>query len=485
MSKRKKAGRGSQAPPVSKKKAPPVRTGKKWLLLLLGLAGAGIVALVVFNRFWRPDRPAPDREERKPVDPPGPPTVEGVKPAVEGVKPTVEGLKKESFDVVHRLTEEFPGQHIPLGLMGMLQYQFNDPDGAIKWWQRSLDSNPRFAEAYFRMAEIFLDAGDFEKTVELCRKSLQIDQRQPHVNGRLGKALMELGRPEEAIVALKAELRNNPRSFKADNMLGQAYLALNQYEEAIRHYEKAFKKMPKAPGPCYGLAKAYTKLGRRDEADEFHEKFRQRSAAEYKSGVEKRKKHSDLLYLAEIAAKIHTTAGQVYLGDGQEQVAEEHWRRAALLDQENRLCRKLLCDLHVGRRQWAEALSLCNQLLRIDPKSPVYHLNKGVVLGYLMKLDESEKALRHGLRLAPGIVKGYHSLLQVLTYENRKLPEARAVAEKLVTLQPTVRNYVMLSTLCQQTGDLAGARGALERAALLAPGNPEIEQRIKALKERR
>ena len=481
MTKRKKARRPKHPASASKKKAPPARIGKKWLLPVLGLAGAGIVALVVVNPFSRPGLPAPDRRERKPprkpVDPPPQPKT------VEAPKPTVESLKKESFDVASKLREEFPGRHVPLGLMGMLHYQFNDADEAVKWWQRSLDSNPRFAEAYARLAEIYLDAGDFEKTVELCRKSLDIDPRQPRVSGRLGKALMELGRPEGAIAPLKAELRNSPGASSADNMLGQAYLQLNRYEEAIRHFEKAFENMPQAPGPSYGLAKAYAKLGRRDKAEEFREKFKQRSTAEYTSQVEKRKTHSDLLYLAEIAAKIHTTAGQVYLRNGQEQTAEKHWRRAALLHEQNQPCRKSLCDLHMRRKQWAEALDLCNQLVRIAPKNPVYHLNKGVVLGYQMKLDESEEALRHGLRLAPGIAKGYHALLQVLTHENRKLPEAKAVADKLVTVQPTARNYVTLSDLCQQTGDPAGARRALQRAAQLAPGNPEIERRIKALEK--
>ena len=60
MGKRKKARRGSQASGPSKKKAPPVGAGRKRLLLLLGLAGAGVVALVVFNPFSRPDRPAPE-----------------------------------------------------------------------------------------------------------------------------------------------------------------------------------------------------------------------------------------------------------------------------------------------------------------------------------------------------------------------------------------------------------------------------------------
>ena len=109
----------------------------------------------------------------------------------------------------------------------------------------------------------------------------------------------------------------------------------------------------------------------------------------------------------------------------------------------------------------------------------------GVALAYSRRLDESEKAIRHAIRLQGDSVAGYHALLRVLMHENRKLPEAKAAAQKLVTVEPTARNYVLLSNLCGKTGDGAGALAAMKRASQLAPGNAEIDRVYKTLKERR
>ena len=84
--------------------------------------------------------------------------------------------------------------------------------------------------------------------------------------------------------------------------------------------------------------------------------------------------------------------------------------------------------------------------------------------------DESEKAIRQSLRLEPRNPAGYYSLVQVLSSGNRNLPEAKSAAEQLVELEPTARNFVLLSGLCRQTGDPAGAQAAMQRAQQIDPG---------------
>ncbi|MEM7395180.1 MAG: tetratricopeptide repeat protein, partial [Verrucomicrobiota bacterium] len=449
---------GAHPPKNAPAKSPAKKT---WLVPLLALAVAGVAGLSIFNPFSPPDDSPSTPVEQKPVFPAGP--------------PTVESLKQEAFDTALTLKETFPDQHAPLALMGMLHYQFGEADQAIEWWQRALSSHPNFAHAGYRMARIYFDAGDFEKTIELCRQSIAIDPRQPDVHERMGEALLLLGRPEEAVPALQTELQIRPDAFEAEELLGQAYLELNRYEDAIRHYESAVRKVARAPRPYYGLAKAYTKLGQRDKARSLLETFRKTKAAEEKGQADQREKHNDLQYLREVAATIHTSAGETYRDNRRDAVAVDHWRRAAFLHETDIKSHKLLSDFYQQQGRWAEALVWCEQLTRIEPKNPVYYLNQGVVLGYLLRLDESEKALRTGIRLAPRNPAGYHALLQVLMHEGRKLSEAKPVAQQLAALQPSAENFVLLSKLCQQTGDHAGALAAMQRATQLAPGDPGLQ----------
>jgi tetratricopeptide (TPR) repeat protein len=473
MSKRRKKNRKrrEQPPPLPKKEARPARSGKKWLLPLLGLGGVGVVAVLVANPFFRPDKPAPNPGEPAPVYPPGP--------------LTGQSLEEETLDAARRLLTDFPDQPEPLGLMGTACSKLGRQAEAATWYRRSLDLNPNRAQAHYMMGEAAIERGEFELAEEWCRKALAIEPRLPGVNGRLGQVLMELGRPEEAVAALETEVRLSPHAVGEAFSLGQAYMELKQYEKAVAHLERAHRGMPRNPRPCYALATAYARLKQRDKAREYNEMFRERQAAKDRDKWERRKDDMDLISMSRVAADIHIGAGQVYAEKGRPEDAEEHWRRAAFLDKNNAQCRHLLSQMYSRRQQWPEALARCREIQRIAPENAVNHLNTGVALAYLSKLDESEQAVRHALRLNPRLVPAYHSLLQVLTHGGRKLPEAKAVAERLVGVEPKAENYVLLGNLCQQTGDRAGARAALEQAARLAPGNPEIKKAYRQLQSGR
>ena len=477
MSKRKESRKQrEQTPGPSEETVKPARTGKKWLLLLVGLVGAGAAVLLIADPFSRPDGSAPDRR-----NPDGPQRRATAPPP----RPTAEALKTETLDVGRKLVADFPGQPDPLGLMGTACSKLGQQAEAVTWFKRSLDLNPNLAEAYYAMAEASIRAGEYELAAKRCRKALEIHPRLLRANGRLGQVLMELGRPEEAVAALKAELKLSPQAFGLELPLGQAYMQLKRYEQALPHLERAARHMPENPLPCYALATAYARVGRPEMAGEYRQRFRQLRTKVEQAHRARRTKDRDRILMSQIAADIHTAAGQIYAGKGRQKLAEEHWARAAFLDKNNARCRQVLSAIAMRRKQWPKALELCNELLRIEPNNAVYHLNMGVALAYSRRLDESEKAIRHAIRLQGDSVAGYHALLRVLMHENRKLPEAKAAAQKLVTVEPTARNYVLLSNLCGKTGDGAGALAAMKQALRLAPGNPQIERAYKTLKERR
>jgi tetratricopeptide (TPR) repeat protein len=436
------------------------------MLPLLGTACVGITILLVFAIFTRPDAP-PGEQTEQPV-----PTT----------PPTVESLKQETYDVVRTLMDDFPNQSDPMGLMGSVAHQFGDTDGAVSWWQRVLDRNPNRVDAYIGMGRVHFEEGAFEKAVEMYRKALAVRQTPPTGHYHLGEALLELGRPEEAVSALKAETRHHPGGGGAYLLLGQAFLQLQAYDQAIPQYRVALEKLPGDSRPCYGLAKAHAKLGQRDKAAEYSKTFKRLRAEENKRVQQRRKRHTELTYLARIAARTHTKAGLVYLGHGHAGKAEQHWRRAAFLDSENELCRQKLTDLYMSRNDWAKALDVCKQLPRIDARNATHHLNTGVLFGRLKQYAAAEKEIRHALRLDPKHIPAHRALIHILLSGNHKLHEAKALAEKLVALEPTAPHYALLSEVCFQNGDQAGAKRAMQRAAQLDPNYADVSRRSRPLR---
>jgi tetratricopeptide (TPR) repeat protein len=174
----------------------------------------------------------------------------------------------------------------------------------------------------------------------------------------------------------------------------------------------------------------------------------------------------------------------VYNGYGQSQKAEEYWRRAATLDAKNTASRVQLVDLYRRTRRAQEAVGLCEQLRKIDPKNATYHLRTGVLFAELKRFDAAEEAVRAAIELSPEFAAGYRTLAEVLLLSNQKLTEAKALAQKAVELAPTARHYSLLGQACSRNQDRAGALAAMKRAAELAPDNEEIQRAYKALQER-
>ena len=397
---------------------------------------------------------------------------------------TAEDLKKEAFDVVQQVMMDLPDSTDPLGMMGMLHDQFGDTAKAVKWWQATLARDPTHAYAYFAMARIALKNGEHEQTVELSRRARQISPKLPGVGQQLAEALLELGDPEEAAETLREELDDNPDSGGANYLLGQAYLQLKQYEQAIGHYRKALDAMPEDSRVCYGLAGAYGRLGQSDKAEQYREKFTQLRAREREASLARRRQATDVSWLAEIVAKTHTVAGKVYGGHRHFRKAEEHWRRAATLDANNAVSRQGLVELLMQSKREVEAAKICEQIREIQPENATCHLKLGLIRSQLRQFVAAEEALREAVRLAPDRPAGYRSLVEVLLQDDEKVSEAKALAEKLVKMEATAPNFMLLGKTCDRNGDAPGALAAMRRAAELDPRDEEIANAYRQLQKR-
>jgi tetratricopeptide (TPR) repeat protein len=390
-------------------------------------------------------------------------------------------LKEETLGMVRQLLKDLPNDAGAIGLMGTVCNFYGDTAGAATWWQKCLEIDPSRADAYHAMALIAWRKGEYQEALQLWRKAHEINPNLQAMYHPYAEALLDMGKPEEAIAAAQEGLSIRPNDRENYLLLGKAYLQLKEYGKAADNYEKARQLRPDDSRLYYGLAAVYARQGQADKAGQYTEQFKKLRDAEDKARVDHRRASDYHARMVWALAKVRTDAGRLYAARGMPEKAEEHWRRAAALDPQNKVCRQELVALYMRTGRERQALTFAEQLRAIEPKNAVYHLNSGALFAALERLDAAEEAVRKGLELAPGLAIGYRSLARILLLRNQRLPEAEALVRKLVELEPAAPNYGLLGEVCAQAGDLPGARAALERAMQLDPGNEEFRAAYRGL----
>jgi tetratricopeptide (TPR) repeat protein len=295
---------------------------------------------------------------------------------------------------------------------------------------------------------------------------------------------MGLGRPQEAVEEMERGRGAGVLSGFDYFVLGQGYLQLGQWDQARAGYESAVKHQPDCTSAYYGLFTVYTRLNERDKAQAYKATFERLKAEEMKVLKDRNDAFSDLQEMRLSLATTYVVAGIQYEDCQDTAKAEQMLRRAAELDPQNVNALNELGTLCRGSGRTAEALELYRKAAAVEPPHPACWLNLGILLAQSNRFAEAEEALRKVIQLLPDQSDGYREMAQLYLRAQVKLPEARALAERAVALQPVAQNYFVLSRACDQNGDPPRALAALRRAMELAPANRMYRQTYDRLRAR-
>jgi tetratricopeptide (TPR) repeat protein len=458
MGRHKKSGkRSKRTTRAPRKSAAPARTGKNWILPLLGVVGAAIITWLIVDPSSRPTNPVPDREDRHEVVLPDP--------------LTVEALTQEAADVVARVVEAYPRDPDAHALMGGLYSLHGQTREAARSFARCLELDPHRADAHDGLAKVAWEQGDFERTAEACRQALRIDPTMPGVHLRLGRSLLELGQTEEAIPVLEQAAST---SDSAHYYLGQAYLQSKAYEKARDSFQRAVDVQPENPQAYYGLAMASIRLGQPDKARQYQEGFRKYGVEDPESVKARKRRPRELSGMARertITANACTGAADIYREHGNLRQAERLLQEAAIVDPTNTTSRGQLLALYERSGRLEDGRAFFEQLTQTHSNNALDHFHLGNLCARLNRRDEAEQAYMNVTRHAPDQPEGYEALVQLYLKTGWKLPEAKGVAARAAQLRPNPQNYFLLAQLCRKTGDRAGALMALEQALIMDPEN--------------
>lgn len=146
-------------------------------------------------------------------------------------------------------------------------------DNAAKFFNRSLEVDPRFAMAYAGLCDAELgkyiiarDIKVFERAERACHRALTLDEYMPRVQAALGGLYLFSGQNAKAEETLRQALNDNPNLIDAYADLGEAIENQGRVDEA----EKTLGAMvTRQPGYWYGhnaLGNFFYRQSRYDEA---------------------------------------------------------------------------------------------------------------------------------------------------------------------------------------------------------------------------
>ncbi|MDP6547115.1 MAG: tetratricopeptide repeat protein [Phycisphaerae bacterium] len=311
----------------------------------------------------------------------------------------VKALETEAFEMIGRLMKTFPERPAPMVLMGTVHARFGNGSEAQKCWEKSLEMDPRCAEAHAAIARFAQSTGRYEQAEARWKKAIEINPKTP--GGRLGlaRAMLGLGKGEQAALLLQEEIEADPGQAMSHCLLGKAYLELARFDKAKKHYQAAVALKSDFIRAYYGLSMACARLSQTDQARKYMETFRKLKSEERDNVVERKRRYDDVVAIEQLVALAYTQAGMFYKSNGYFLEAEQHWRKAADRDPRNPICRTMLGSLYAQNLRYAQALQMYEQLVKISPRNAAHHAGLGIVRVQLNQLDGALAALKCAVEL--------------------------------------------------------------------------------------
>jgi type IV pilus biogenesis/stability protein PilW len=179
--------------------------------------------------------------------------------------------------------------------MGVDFYRQREISKAIYAYQKVVELDPSYIEAYNNLGIIYQDLGDFDKALNAYQTSIKINPRYEKAYNNLGIVLFLNGRYEESKEAFQNALDINPNNIESYINLGILYKKQGQLEKAIEYYQKALTINPFHGETHYNIGLLYEQLENPKMAISHYQKFIQLSSKTHPDLVSKVRRHLDYL----------------------------------------------------------------------------------------------------------------------------------------------------------------------------------------------
>lgn len=299
----------------------------------------------------------------------------------------------------------------------------------LEFWQNIVQNAPGKARAYNNLAVAMSERGQFQESIPLYQKAIEMDDLYPDPCNNLAVAYSFLGETDKAIAAIKRGIKIQPHYPEAYNNLASFLITKKDFDNAQIALEHAIKLRPH-----YG--KAYFNLGKialeKNNAEKAHEYFKMaclKADLDNESGFKvygnismNLKKYEDAIVAYTKLYEIQPTI-EVALNLG---------------------------NAYYNNQQYSHAVALYQNIVKHNPKDPNVLYNMGECYVQLQQPQEAVVCFSKARELNPTMPN--IPMRMALCYEQLKqYDKARETLESVLAQQNMPENFKALAktTLAQ------------------------------------
>lgn len=158
-------------------------------------------------------------------------------------EPSLAGHPEEALQAFQELIAEYPKEpnlHYAYGV----RLLDNDPEGALREFQKELEINPSQVVARVQIVFLKLKQGESEEALPLAREAVKLAPDYFLAHNALGRTLLAAGQTATAIPELQTAVRLEPQSPENHFDLAEAYRAAGRKAEATKE-QAEFQRIKK------------------------------------------------------------------------------------------------------------------------------------------------------------------------------------------------------------------------------------------------
>ncbi len=176
------------------------------------------------------------------------------------------GQLEDAIKWYQKSLETDPDNHVALSNMGFAQLSVGTPSAAIESCRKALNLKPDYAQAHSNLGAALQQEGVLDAAIDCFEKAVSLKPDYADAYSNLGNVLLQQGRLDEAVVSFKKAISINPNHARAYASLGNAMSKSGGFDEVAAYFQKAIAIQPDYPEAHYDFGIFLSENGLTDAA---------------------------------------------------------------------------------------------------------------------------------------------------------------------------------------------------------------------------